>query len=79
MSKACGYSVPKLEKNDYEQDRIGQSGGSLSCPNRQRRNQKAWLYIISNDVSNPRAQLELRAFVDVKVQVEPEEFSLFLK
>jgi hypothetical protein len=77
VQSTCGCSVPKLEKNDYEPGESGKVEVRFHAPTVKGETKKQ-LYIISNDVSNPRAQLELRAFVDVKVEVEPEEFSLFL-
>lgn len=75
IQSTCGCSVPKLEKNDYEPGESGKIEVRFHAPSVNGETKKQ-LYIISNDPSNSRAQLELRAFVEVKVVAEPTEVSL---
>jgi hypothetical protein len=77
IQSTCGCSVPQLKKNDYEPGESGTVEVRFHSPTINGETKKQ-LYIISNDSSNPRALLELRAFVAVKVQTEPTEVSLQL-
>ncbi|MEJ5259193.1 MAG: DUF1573 domain-containing protein [Anaerohalosphaeraceae bacterium] len=77
VQSTCGCSVPQLEKKDYEPGESGTIEVRFHAPTTSGETKKQ-MYIVSNDPSNPRAQLEVRAVVDVKVQTEPTEVSLVL-
>ncbi len=77
IQSTCGCSVPQLDKKDYEPGESGTVDVRFHAPTTSEETKKQ-LYIISNDPSNPRAQLEVRAVVQVKVQTEPTEVSLML-
>lgn len=77
IQSTCGCSVPQLEKKEYEPGESGTVEVRFHAPTTSGETKKQ-LYIISNDPSNSRAQLELRAVVQVNVQTEPTEVSLML-
>ena len=77
VQSTCGCSVPQLKKNDYAPGETGTVEVRFHAPTHKGETKKQ-LYIISNDTSNPRAQIELHAIVSVKVEVNPEEVSLKL-
>jgi hypothetical protein len=77
VQSTCGCSVPQLKKNDYEPGETGTVEVRFHAPTSKGETKKQ-LYIISNDPSNSRAQLELRAMVLVNVEADPTEISLML-
>lgn len=75
VQSTCGCSVPQLDKKDYEPGESGTIEVKFHAPTVSGATAKQ-LYIVSNDPTNDRAKLELRAVVAVKVQTEPSEVSL---
>lgn len=77
IQSTCGCSVPRLDKKEYAPGEKGTIEVRFHAPTSKGTTTKH-LYILSNDPETPRAQLELRATVSVKVTIEPEEMSLML-
>lgn len=77
VQSTCGCSVPQLKKMEYAPGEQGTVEVRFHAPSSKGETRKQ-LYIISNDPQIPRAQLELRAVVLIKVEVDPEEMSLML-
>lgn len=77
VQSTCGCSVPKMQKNEYAPGESGAIEVRFHAPSSKGTTKKQ-LYIISNDPSNPRAQLEIQATIQVNVEIEPHEVSLML-
>ena len=75
VQSTCGCSVPKLDKMEYKPGEEGEVEVRFHAPSRKGSVVKH-LYIVSNDVNNPRAELELKANVVVMVEVSPEKVTL---
>lgn len=77
VQSTCGCSVPQLKKNEYAPGESGTVEVRFHAPTTKGETIKQ-LYIISNDTSNSRAQLEIKATTLVNVEVNPIEFTLML-
>lgn len=75
VQSTCGCSVPKLDKKEYQPGESGEVEVRFHAP-AYKGNVTKHLYIVSNDTQNPRAQLEIKANVVVKVVVSPEQLEL---
>lgn len=75
VQSTCGCTVPQLDKKDYAQGESGVVKVNFQAPAVKGQVVKH-LYIISNDPRNPRAELEIKADVVVKVEVSPEAVDL---
>lgn len=77
VQSTCGCTVPELTKKEYEPGESGVVTFTFHAP-AYPGNTTKHLYIISNDPRTPRAELTIKAKVEVKVTAEPTEVSLFL-
>jgi hypothetical protein len=75
VQSTCGCTVPQLEKKEYAHGesgtvRVNFQAAAVKGP------MTKHLYIVSNDPRSPRAELEVKADVVVKVEVSPETVDL---
>jgi len=78
IQSTCGCTVPKLSKEEYAP---GESGTVEVKYNSGRHPGSATkhLYVSSNDETNPKVELTLKAMVMMKVDYEPKVLSFLLK
>jgi len=77
VQSTCGCTVPELAQKEYNPGESGTVTFTFHAP-AYAGNVTKHLYIISNDPTNPRAELAIKAKVEVKVVAEPEKIELFL-
>lgn len=75
VQSTCGCTVPQLDKKEYVEGESGAVSVTFQAPVTKGAVAKH-LYIISNDPANPKAELEIKAEVTVKVEVSPESVEL---
>lgn len=73
----CKCTVPDLQKKSYAPGESGTLKVSFHAPKFQGTATQN-VFVFSNDPNNARAELEIKAFVQSQVQVEPEKLSLSL-
>jgi hypothetical protein len=77
VQSTCGCTVPELKKKTY----LPSESGTINVTFRpgQRSGQVSkYLYILSNDKENPKAQLTIKANVVQKISYDPKRFRLRL-
>jgi len=77
IQSSCGCMVPELQKEEYAPGESGVVKVTFSAPARKGVSNKN-LYILSNDKTNPRARLTLKARVAPKVDYRPKRLNLSL-
>ncbi len=77
VQSTCGCTVPELSKKEYAPGETGMVEITFHAPAHAGSVTKH-LYIISNDPETPRAELALKAKVEVKVVAEPNTVELIL-
>lgn len=75
VQSTCGCTVPQLDKKEYAQGESGIVKVDFQAP-AVKGSVVKHLYIISNDPRTPRAELEIKAEVAVKVEIAPEQVEL---
>jgi len=75
VQSTCGCTVPQLDKKEYAQGESGVVKVNFQAPSIKGSVAKH-LYIISNDPRAPRAEIEVKAEVVVKVEISPETVDL---
>jgi hypothetical protein len=73
----CKCTVPDLQKKSYAPGESGTLKVSFHAPKFQGATSQN-VFVSTNDPNNARAELEIKAFVQSQVQVEPEKLSLSL-
>ncbi|MDD5011170.1 MAG: DUF1573 domain-containing protein, partial [Phycisphaerae bacterium] len=73
----CKCTVPDLKKKEYAPGESGQIAVKFHAPKYQGSTTQH-LTVFSNDSNNPRIQLAIKAYVELKVAVTPEQMSLSL-
>jgi len=77
IQSTCGCTVPELTKKEYAPGENGVIDVTFHSPSYSGPTSKH-LYIVSNDPVNPRAELLIKATVEVKVVVDPNRIELYL-
>jgi len=75
IQSTCGCTVPELAKKDYAPGESGVIDVTFRTPNSGGTVTKH-LYVISNDPVAPRAELAIKATVEIKVVVDPNRVEL---
>jgi len=73
----CKCTVPDLQKKSYTPGESGTLKVSFHAPKFQGSTMQN-VFVFSNDPNNAKAELEIKAFVQSQVQVEPEKLDLSL-
>ena len=73
----CKCTVPDLQKKSYAPGESGQLNVKFHAPKFQGATSQH-VFVFSNDPNNAKAELEIKAFVQSQVQVEPEKMNLSL-
>jgi hypothetical protein len=73
----CKCTVPDLQKKTYTPGESGTLKVSFHAPKFQGATAQN-IFVFSNDPNNAKAELEIKAFVQSQVQIEPEKLSLSL-
>jgi hypothetical protein len=73
----CKCTVPELQKKEYAPGESGQIAVQFHAPKYQGPTTQH-LTVFSNDSNSPRVQLAIKAYVELKVAVTPEQMSLSL-
>lgn len=73
----CKCTVPDLEKKSYAPGESGTLKVAFHAPKYQGSTMQN-IFVFTNDPNNAKAELEIKAFVQSQVQIEPEKLSLSL-
>ncbi len=73
----CKCTVPDLQKKEYAPGESGQIDVKFHAPKYQGSTTQH-LTVFSNDSNNPRVQLAIKAYVELKVTVTPDQMALSL-
>jgi hypothetical protein len=73
----CKCTVPDLQKKSYAPGESGTLKVSFHAPKFQGATAQN-VFVFTNDPNNAKAELEIKAFVQAQVQVEPEKLNLSL-
>jgi hypothetical protein len=77
MQGTCKCTVPDLAKKEYAAGESGEITVQFHAPKYQGQTSQH-IIVFSNDAQNPRAELEIKAYVKLAVQVSPENLNLSL-
>ena len=77
LQGTCKCTVPDLQKKEYKPGESGEITVQFHAPKFQG-DTSQHVMVFSNDSNNPRAELEIKAYVQVQVQVTPEQITLSL-
>ncbi len=77
IDSTCGCTVPELAKREYAPGESGTVDVSFHAPSVAGPTSKQ-LYILSNDPVVPRAELVIKAVVELKIKFEPQRLNLLL-
>ncbi len=71
----CGCTIPQLAKRDYNPGETGKVEVKFTAPKAAGTTSKH-LYVFTDDVNNPKVELELKAEVVLQVEIRPDNLSL---
>jgi hypothetical protein len=77
LQGTCKCTVPDLAKKEYAPGESGEITVEFHAPKYQGPTSQH-ITVFSNDAQNPRAELELKAYVKLAVQISPENLNLSL-
>ncbi|MFA5291712.1 MAG: DUF1573 domain-containing protein [Phycisphaerae bacterium] len=77
LQGTCKCTVPDLKKKEYAPGESGEITVEFHAPKYQG-NTSQHIMVFSNDSDTPRAELEIKAYVQLQVQVKPEQINLSL-
>ncbi|MHC4114662.1 MAG: DUF1573 domain-containing protein [Planctomycetota bacterium] len=78
VQTTCGCTIAKLRKKEYAPGESGELGVTYSAESQARSTSKH-LYVPSNDKTNPKIELTIKAQVVLQVVHEPQRLNLILK
>jgi hypothetical protein len=78
VQTTCGCTVAKLKKKEYTPGESGELGVTYSAES-QAGSKTRRLYVPSNDKTNPKTELTIKAQVVLQVVHEPQRLNLILK
>jgi len=77
LQGTCKCTVPDLQKKEYAPGESGEISVEFHAPKFQG-DTSQHVIVFSNDSNNPRAELAIKAYVQLQVQVKPEQIDLSL-
>lgn len=77
LQGTCKCTVPDLAKKDYAPGESGEISVQFHAPKYQGATSQH-IIVFSNDAQTPRAELEIKAYVKLAVQITPENLNLSL-
>ena len=77
LQGTCKCTVPDLQKKEYAPGESGEITVQFHAPKYQG-DTSQHVMVFSNDANNPRVELEIKAYVQLQVQVKPEQINLSL-